>query len=246
MKQLFFCMMAVILSVPDAPAQRSAFSGRFSAVNPQNNATMILNLRNENDRITGKYSEPANPDVAYGITGVVKDGILKGRMVDMVNGIWQFRFTATLEGSGFRFKLNSKFWASLIPEMVFKPSLNTETGVGAAAGFDPRLAGNWYYIDNYSSSNYDQGTFSYTSEEKMSISGDGYMTTSSGQSFTDNGGVYSSSSGGGGSTVKIFTQGKELYITTAEGQVLLGRYVVDDNRLMIIDSKGNKKMWKRE
>jgi len=205
-----------------------------------------MNLRNVNGRVTGKYSEPANPDAVYSISGIVKDGVLKGRMVDVVSGMWQFRFTATPDGDGFHFKLNSKFWSSAIPEMMFNPTLNTETGAGTAAGFDPRLAGNWYHIDNYSSSNYDLSTFSHTSKERMTISSDGYMTVSNGPSYTDNSNVFSSSSGSEGGAVKIFIRGKELYMATAGGQVLLGSYIVDDSRLLIIESNKNRKLWSRE
>ncbi len=160
MRQIFFCVLMIMLSATYARAQQPDFNGSFSAVNPQNNSTLIMNLRNVKSRVTGKYFEPANPDAVYSISGVVKDGVLKGLMIDLVSGIWQFRFTATPEGDGFHFKLDNKFWASVIPEIVFKPSVNTETGAGGAdAGFYPSLAGNWYNMDSYSSSNYSGSTY---------------------------------------------------------------------------------------
>lgn len=154
MHTIFLVMLTMLV----VPSQTTPYQGRFEAKDPSTGGLIVLDLTQKDNRVRGQYREASNEAAACTIEAEVKDGVLKGKLINIASPMLVIPFTARQQGTGLTLSMDDPSLAALMPPLKFvradgnKPTAKTATDQTAKTRNTPNpLVGTWVYAERYSS-----------------------------------------------------------------------------------------------
>jgi hypothetical protein len=204
-----------------------------------------LTLQQEGVDLRGQIN--AN-DYLYYLSGKASGNRSQGTLTDsQTQGVMNYE--GSLVGNSFSLSISTgggspfvvQFNKGNAPVGQSGGTLNSKTETVSSAQLDQRIVGNWLYTDSYSS-----GEYSFASQYRMIVKGDGTYLYGDGK--VAGGGPGVSGTGGGGSEMspgKWKTENGIIYVNEGYGWQAYAKYYVESSSMMLTFGDGSKQVWKR-
>ena len=242
---------------------QNTFTGSYSGLLNGEKVSLTLESAGSNN-LKGEMKDSEN---TYVVTATQNNNTLTGKAVEKVWGI-TFEMEGVLKGEelntrltmdilGFKESMDVVFRKQGSSAVASSSEKNTKSGDKnpvSGKNRDSRVAGTWVKESNYSSGYGSNNTYgSMSSRETMIFYADGGMADG-GSSTVISGGNYSGrSSGEGGNRIPglfWYTEGNKLFLSiTQDGQTQqaeLGKYYIEDGKMLITASNGEKLLLYRQ
>lgn len=230
---------------------QNPFIGTFDGVFNGDNITLSLGSTGGNN-VLGTMQDSQNK---YSVTGTVDKKSFVGQAVEANLGIL-FSMVGTLEGNVFNAILTFDFLGEKHDmNVMFNKNVGTYQKEAPKSTVnipnkprDKNVIGTWVKESNYSSGYGSNGSYgAMNTRESMVFHADGSMADG-GSSTVVGGSNFSGSSSGSGNGVVPgvywWTENNKIYLHITEGgksqQVELGRYFIENGRMLITSNNGKK------
>lgn len=251
MKTTFFILTLFCFCSVEA---QNSFVGTFSGVYNGDKLTMILESKGGNN-LTGKMKDS---EQTYDITAVASGNSLKGTAVQSALFL-NLPFDATLSGNELSlafdlsaFGTNQKMLVNLTKQgtsSTAKPITSSSTIVKGKR--DPAIVGQWSRSESYSSGSGDS-YFSGTTQSSMVFNADGSLidggsrTVVGGSNYTGDTGTSKAKPLEG---VSWYSENNNIYLVVSQNgksqTVKLGRYYIENGKMLITGDNGKKELFYR-
>lgn len=250
MKKILFSAFATILAgMLTLSAQN--FSGNYTGLlNNTENITLSLKPGVKNT-YTGTLKDSQQ---TYEVNASSVEGKLTGTATE-----FKLNLTFDLEGSlqGNQLTLNLAILGSVTTVIMTKEGAAAATTKSTPATAapkpgkrDPGVVGKWTHQTNYSSGLGQDGTMS--NEESIIFNGDGTLANGGSRTVTggsDWSGSSESAAGGVIPGISWYTENQQIFLVTTENGVAetisLGRYYIEDGKMLITGANGTKMLYYR-
>ena len=204
-----------------------------------------LGLKQDGGNLSGQID--ANGYI-YNLRGTVNGNRTQGTLTDsQTQGI--MKYLGSLEKDNFSLTLTTGNSSPYVIQFIREGNaagpiggvINPKTETNSSVQLDKRILGNWLYTDSYSS-----GEYSFASQYRLIINGDGTYLYGDGK--VAGGGPGVSGTGGEGSGMspgKWKTENGIIYIDEGYGWQAYAKYYVEGASMMLTFGDGSKQIWKR-
>ena len=255
--RMTFLVVVTILAISPAYAQKS-WTGKYEG--NLNGEAIILTLAEAGaGAVSGTMTDALNK---YDIAGTVKGNTLKGTASEKNLGLVfdmdalllhnKIQCTLSVNVFGTVEKMEIDFMRSPTVSGVQVPANKKSSNPVASKSRDSRITGTWVKESNYSSGSGFGGNYgSMSSREVMVFNADGTLT-SGGSSVVVGGNDYNgSSANAGGDQLKDvfwYTGDSRLYLYFAQNNQTaeLGRYYIENGKMLITGTNGEKLLLYRD
>ncbi len=230
---------------------QNVFVGTYEGIFNGDNISLTL-ISNGANNVVGNMQDSQNK---YDVSGTTNNNTFSGQAIEIKLGI-QFAMSGTLQSNVFNAILTFDYLGEKHDmNVVFnkKKTRNQAESTNKTVGIpnkprDGNVVGTWVKESNYSSGYSSNGSYgAMSSRESLVFYADGSMADG-GSSTVVGGSNFSGSSSGAGSGVVPglywWTENSKIYLHITEGgksqQLELGRYYIENGRMLITGANGEK------